>query len=217
LAQPKGARFVRADLHIHSFGASHDVRDQTMTPGAIVATAVREGLGIIAVSDHNEIGNVEGTLQAALAAGVCAIPGVELSTSQGHLLCYLPTIEAMRSPRPCADRPARMSFERGDPPRHLVRRVMLRQLSLVCFCSSSCVGLTERDSRTGTSPTPHRPSLVPIGANVRSVYPPDDLLFPIFRMLGLLYFPLCFRHNSESAYSFPRSVAGAVLPRIQFK
>src|SRR5665213_3449600 len=96
LAQPKGARFVRADLHIHSFGASHDVRDQSMTPEAIVATAAREGLGIIAVTDHNEIANVEGTLHAAAAAGVCAIPGVELSTSQGHLLCYLPTMEAMR-------------------------------------------------------------------------------------------------------------------------
>jgi hypothetical protein len=27
LAQATGARFFRADLHIHSFGASHDVRD----------------------------------------------------------------------------------------------------------------------------------------------------------------------------------------------
>ena len=27
LAQPTGARFLRADLHVHSYGASHDVRD----------------------------------------------------------------------------------------------------------------------------------------------------------------------------------------------
>ena len=30
-----------------------------MTPTAIVATAAREGLSIIAVTDHNEIANVE--------------------------------------------------------------------------------------------------------------------------------------------------------------
>jgi hypothetical protein len=48
VAQATGARFHRADLHIHSFGASHDVRDTSMTPEEIVSTAVREGLSIIA-------------------------------------------------------------------------------------------------------------------------------------------------------------------------
>jgi hypothetical protein len=38
LAQSTGARFRRADLHIHSFGGSHDLRDTSMTPAAIVAT-----------------------------------------------------------------------------------------------------------------------------------------------------------------------------------
>jgi predicted metal-dependent phosphoesterase TrpH len=63
LAQPIGARFYRADLHMHSRGASHDVRDVTMTPEAIVATAAQEGLGIVAITDHNEIGNVEPALR----------------------------------------------------------------------------------------------------------------------------------------------------------
>jgi histidinol phosphatase-like PHP family hydrolase len=61
LAQPVGARFHRADLHIHSFSASHDVRDATMTSEGIVSTALREGLSMIAITDHNEIGNVEGS------------------------------------------------------------------------------------------------------------------------------------------------------------
>jgi hypothetical protein len=39
LAQPTGARFLRADLHIHSYGASHDVRHASMTSAAIVQTA----------------------------------------------------------------------------------------------------------------------------------------------------------------------------------
>jgi PHP family Zn ribbon phosphoesterase len=96
LAQPIGARFYRADMHIHSYGASHDVRDATMTPQAIVATAAREGLTIIAITDHNEIGNVEAALLAAQGSGIYVVPGIELSTPQGHLLCYLPTLDALR-------------------------------------------------------------------------------------------------------------------------
>lgn len=96
LAQPTGARFFRADLHIHSFGASHDVRDAAMTGAAIVATAAREGLAIVAITDHNEIDNVEAALQASKSSPVYVVPGIELSTPQGHLLCYVPTLEALR-------------------------------------------------------------------------------------------------------------------------
>lgn len=38
-ALSSGAKFFRGDLHIHSFGASHDVTDATATPGAIVDAA----------------------------------------------------------------------------------------------------------------------------------------------------------------------------------
>ena len=71
------------------------MRDVAITPEGIVGAAAREGLAIIAVTDHNEIGNVEPTTRAAMAHGILVVPGVELSTSQGHLLCYLPTVEAL--------------------------------------------------------------------------------------------------------------------------
>jgi hypothetical protein len=96
LALPTGACFYRADLHIHSYGGSHDVRDAGMTSAAIAATAAREGLSIIAITDHNEIINVEAALEAARGSRVCVVPGVELSTPQGHLLCYLPTLATLR-------------------------------------------------------------------------------------------------------------------------
>lgn len=96
IRQPTGARFFRADLHIHSFGASHDVKDGAMTPDAIVQMAATEGLSIIAITDHNEIGNVEAALKASKGNYVIVIPAVELSTPQGHLLCYLPTIADLR-------------------------------------------------------------------------------------------------------------------------
>ena len=70
LAQSTGARFFRADLHIHSFGGSHDLRDPTMTPEAIVRTALQEQLSIIAIADHNEVGNVEAFVRRAKTYGM---------------------------------------------------------------------------------------------------------------------------------------------------
>jgi predicted ATPase len=96
LAQSTGARFYRADLHIHSFGVSHDVRDATMTPANIIATAAQEGLSIVSLTDHNEIGNVEVAIGASKGTGILVVPGVELSTPQGHLLCYFPTYAALQ-------------------------------------------------------------------------------------------------------------------------
>jgi histidinol phosphatase-like PHP family hydrolase len=118
LGQPTGARFLRADLHIHSSGGSHDVRDTSMTPVAIVATAVQERLGIIAVTDHNEITNVEATIQAANGTGLFVVPGVELSTPQGHLLCYLPTVEALRRFH------GQLAVERGRPTSHCQQSII---------------------------------------------------------------------------------------------
>ncbi len=95
LMQSNGARFYRGDLHIHSYVASHDVSDTGMTPQAIVDTAVQENLQIIAVADHNEIGNVQAAVEVGIAAGILVIPAVELSTPDGHLLCYFPTVTAL--------------------------------------------------------------------------------------------------------------------------
>ena len=89
-AQSSGAMFYRADLHIHSYGGSHDVTDVAMTPENIVATAIAERISIISIADHNDISNVKLAIEIGARNGVIVIPGVELSTAQGHLLCYFP-------------------------------------------------------------------------------------------------------------------------------
>ena len=66
-----------------------------MTAQAVVDTAAAENLDLIAVADHNEIQNVRAALAAGDTAGILVIPAVELSTPEGHLLCYFPTIEAL--------------------------------------------------------------------------------------------------------------------------
>jgi len=92
-----GARFYRADLHIHSFKGSHDVNDTAMTPEAIVKAAISDGLSLIAITDHNEISNVEAALKAAEGTALYVVPGIELTTPEGHLLVYfadLPSLQA---------------------------------------------------------------------------------------------------------------------------
>ena len=94
---PCGAYFWRADLHIHSYGGSHDVKDKTCTPERIIAEAKKERLDIIAIADHNEINNLAAADAAAKeAGGIVLVHAVELSTPQGHLLCYLPSLDALQ-------------------------------------------------------------------------------------------------------------------------
>ena len=85
-----GARFYRSDLHIHSFGGSSDVRDSAMTPEAIVVAARDRGIQFISIADHNSISNVAQLLSevAKTSGEVFAIPGVEITTSCGHVLAY---------------------------------------------------------------------------------------------------------------------------------
>jgi ABC-type enterochelin transport system ATPase subunit len=97
-AQNGGAKFVRADLHIHSYGqfGSYDVTDTAMTPQNIVDTAIAENLQVIAITDHNEIQNVNEAINYSQGRNIFVVPGVELSTSDGHLLVYLPNYDALR-------------------------------------------------------------------------------------------------------------------------
>lgn len=96
--ESNGALFRRADLHIHSFGdgGSYDVKDATMTPEGIVDTAIAERLDLIAITDHNQIANVRPALNYAEGKGLLVIPGVELSTPQGHLLVYFETTDQLQ-------------------------------------------------------------------------------------------------------------------------
>jgi len=86
-----GAQFQFVDLHIHSHGGSHDVKDSTMTPEAIVDSAARQGLSVIAITDHNSNVNVQRAIDHAqinYVGQILVLPGVEVTTAHGHLLSY---------------------------------------------------------------------------------------------------------------------------------
>lgn len=94
-----GAKFYRADIHIHSYGtlASDEVTDTQMTPSNIIDEALKENISIISITDHHEIGNIPAAIEYASGKDILVIPGIELSTSQGHLLVYFDTYENIRS------------------------------------------------------------------------------------------------------------------------
>jgi hypothetical protein len=90
-AVTNGARFVRADLHIHSVASLEDVAATSgMTVGAIVDAALAAGVEIISITDHNSIDAIPSALEysANFSDRLLFIPGVELTTTQGHLLVY---------------------------------------------------------------------------------------------------------------------------------
>jgi len=74
---------MKADLHIHSSYSP----DSYSAPNAIVEEAILRGLDVIAVTDHNTLA---GSLAAADISGgrLLVIRGMEVSTADGHLLCF---------------------------------------------------------------------------------------------------------------------------------
>lgn len=95
-----GAKFVRADLHIHSYGfddGSYDVSDETLTPQNIVDTAITNGLKIISITDHNEITNCKHAIEYSIGKDILVIPGIEVSSTQGHILFYFKDFAQLRS------------------------------------------------------------------------------------------------------------------------
>lgn len=79
---------MRADLHLHTTAS-----DGRLEPQEMVSLAVKVGLDVIAITDHDSISGITPALAAARAYhSLTVIPGVELSTDvprgEVHLLGY---------------------------------------------------------------------------------------------------------------------------------
>ena len=90
---------ILADLHIHT--ALSPCAEREMTPPAIVAEALRKGIGMIGVCDHNSAGNAGAVMAAARALcagagsagapGLAVIPGMEITTAEEvHVVALFP-------------------------------------------------------------------------------------------------------------------------------
>jgi energy-coupling factor transporter ATP-binding protein EcfA2 len=83
--EDKGARFYKADLHLHT-PASKDCEDKKKTAEDYVRAAIQKGLEIIAVTDHNTADWVDSMREAASGTPLHVFPGVEVTTPICHLL-----------------------------------------------------------------------------------------------------------------------------------
>jgi len=63
----------------------------SVTPEEIVDAALTDGLEAIAITDHNTVEAIEEVRQAAAERGLCVFPGIELSTTGGHILVLFRT------------------------------------------------------------------------------------------------------------------------------
>ncbi|MDD5350384.1 MAG: PHP domain-containing protein [Chthoniobacteraceae bacterium] len=87
------------DLHTHSFFSG----DGVSTPEEMIAAARAKGLHGFALTDHNTCEGMDYLLRKGLIRpdglpvdGFLIIPGVEISTADGHLLCLGVTLPNMK-------------------------------------------------------------------------------------------------------------------------
>jgi predicted metal-dependent phosphoesterase TrpH len=69
---------MNADLHCHS-----TVSDGWLTPGEVVRRAKVNGVDLLALTDHDEVGGVAAAAAEAAALGMAFVAGVEVSVSWG--------------------------------------------------------------------------------------------------------------------------------------
>jgi hypothetical protein len=80
---------VAADLHVHT--CLSPCAERAMRPRAIVEAAVRRGIGMIGVCDHNSAANVRAVAEAA-GTRLCVIAGMEITTNEeAHVIGLFPS------------------------------------------------------------------------------------------------------------------------------
>ena len=89
---PKDSEVHEVDLHLHT---THS--DGTLNPTELVDLCARNGLKVIAISDHDSTEGVEEAQAAAIKHGIEVIPAIELSTdvpdNEIHMLGYFVDME----------------------------------------------------------------------------------------------------------------------------
>ena len=93
------------DLHTHSSFSS----DGVSTTEELIAVARKKGLDGIAITDHNTCESIDYLLEKGLMRedgnpvdGFLLVPGVEITTTEGHLLCMGVKMPEMRG-RPASE------------------------------------------------------------------------------------------------------------------
>lgn len=87
-------KLFRTDLHIHT--VLSPCGDLEMSPGHIVSQAIRHGLDIIGITDHNSTRQCQMVWKLGRKAGLTVIPGCETTTQEEvHCLTLFPDFDAL--------------------------------------------------------------------------------------------------------------------------
>jgi 3',5'-nucleoside bisphosphate phosphatase len=83
---------LRAELHVHT--VLSPCADVEMIPPLIVEEALSRGIGLLAITDHNNTLNIEAVMKAAAGTSLVVLPGMELQTREEvHSLCLFETLQ----------------------------------------------------------------------------------------------------------------------------
>lgn len=83
---------LRAELHVHT--VLSPCAELEMLPPLIVQEALERGIHLIAITDHNSIGNIKAVQKAAAGTVLTVLPGMELQTREEvHVLCLFDQLE----------------------------------------------------------------------------------------------------------------------------
>ena len=80
----------KCDLHRHTTPDSAGEFD--FDPRDFVERCVRDGLDVVAVTDHDRTDRIDAVVQEAADHDVIVVPGVEISTDRGHVLALGPGV-----------------------------------------------------------------------------------------------------------------------------
>jgi PHP family Zn ribbon phosphoesterase len=84
----------RADLHVHT--VLSPCAEVEMIPPLIVQEALKRGLDLIAITDHNASANVGAVQRAAKDTPLIVLPGMEVQSREDvHLLTIFETLDAL--------------------------------------------------------------------------------------------------------------------------
>jgi predicted metal-dependent phosphoesterase TrpH len=72
------------DLHCHSTAS-----DGVLPPAQVVQRAAANGVSVLALTDHDELAGLAGAAEAARAAGIRLVPGVEISITWGGISIHI--------------------------------------------------------------------------------------------------------------------------------
>jgi len=85
-------REFKADLHIHT--CLSPCGDLQMSPQKIVREAVKKGINLIAICDHNSSENSEALIKASEGKGVVVLPGIEVTTKEEvHIVALFDSVD----------------------------------------------------------------------------------------------------------------------------